>query len=277
MFRAAACALLACTLLPTPSAAQFRNDDVFSRSADDWCRDDGRRDRRDRDSHCVVRDETLTGLQSLDVDTGGNGGINVRGSNRSDIRLRYRIMAWARDDDDARDLVSRVSVSTANGRVRVDGPRNLRREGYTVAFEIEVPRTLTLRLNTHNGGIALDNVAGRTDAETVNGGLRLQSVAGDLRGRTVNGGVNVDLDGPRWDGVGLDLETVNGGVQMRVPENFSAQLQAETTNGGVNVGFPITVQGRLNDLRRRIDTTIGNGGPRVRVRTVNGGVRIERR
>lgn len=41
----------------------------------------------------------------------------------------------------------------------------------------------------------------------------------------------------------------------------------------MRIGFPITVQGRLD---RRIETDIGKGGPTVRVITTNGPVVIRR-
>ena len=44
-------------------------------------------------------------------------------------------------------------------------------------------------------------------------------------------------------------------------------------NGGLRIDFPITVQGELTS-RRGITTTLGSGGPPVRVRTTNGGVKI---
>ena len=126
-------------------------------------------------------------------------------------------------------------------------------------------------------GIDIQDVSGRTRFETVNGGVTLSNVSGDMRGRTVNGGLNVRLDGQRWEGAGLDVETTNGGVRMSMPEGYNAELTAETSNGGLVVDFPITVQGRIAGVNHRISTTLGSGGPRLQVRTVNGGVTIARR
>jgi DUF4097 and DUF4098 domain-containing protein YvlB len=109
----------------------------------------------------------------------------------------------------------------------------------------------------------------------VNGGIRLRDVGGDMHGRTVNGGITADLSGARWDGAGLDLETTNGGVKLRLPRDYSAELEAGTTNGGLRIGFPIVVQGNLTRLTRNIVTTLGSGGPRLRLRTVNGAVTID--
>jgi DUF4097 and DUF4098 domain-containing protein YvlB len=63
-------------------------------------------------------------------------------------------------------------------------------------------------------------------------------------------------------------------VSVKAPDNYSAHLIAETVNGGVSVGFPITVQGKINN--NRIDTNIGQGGATLQFQTVNGGVSIHR-
>jgi len=57
-------------------------------------------------------------------------------------------------------------------------------------------------------------VRGRIDAHTVNGGIVLGDVNGDIRGETVNGGVRAELTSEKWDGPGLELKTVNGGISI---------------------------------------------------------------
>jgi DUF4097 and DUF4098 domain-containing protein YvlB len=260
--------------LPAQGRRALRADS-FGLSADDWCRD---ADRGNRDaSSCDVREESLSGLGSLDVDPGGNGGIRVRGTSASTTRVRFRVVGHAGNDRDARELVESVRIETGAGRIRVSGPRTHDNEWWNVEVEIEAPRELPMTLTTRNGGIALERVSGRTRFDTTNGGVSLVDVSGDVRGRTVNGGVNIALDGSRWQGDGLDVETTNGGVRMELPAGYNAELHTETNNGGIDIDFPITVRGQLADLRRRIDTTIGSGGAPLRVRTVNGGVRIARR
>ena len=251
-------------------------DFSFGRSADDWCRD-VRNDQR-YESSCDVREQTLARVSLLDVDPGGNGGISVRGTSGGSTRVRFRIVGSARDERTARELMDAVRVSVEGGRIRAEGPESNGRDGWwNVQVEIETPRDTPLALSTRNGGIALDGVAGRTRFETSNGGVSLVNVSGDVQGRTANGGVRVVLDGTRWQGDGLNVETTNGGVHMALPAGYNAELHTETNNGGIDIDFPITVRGRVSDVRRRIDTTIGSGGAPLRVRTVNGGVRIERR
>lgn len=253
-----------------------RDFDSFGLSADDWCRQGDRNNGRYERS-CDVREETLRRVSLLDVDPGGNGGIRVRGTSGSTTRVRFRVVANARDERDARELVERVRIHTDGGRIRVEGPRTERDEWWNVEVEIETPRDTPLALTTRNGGIGLESVTGRTRFETTNGGVSLVDVAGDVQGRTVNGGVHIALEGSRWQGDGLNVETTNGGIQMVLPSGYNAELHTETDNGGISIDFPISVRGRLSDVRRRIDTTIGSGGAPLRVRTSNGGVRIASR
>jgi len=170
--------------------------------------------------------------------------------------------------------VSGVRIDTGGGRIRADGPDTNRDENWSVSFEINVPRTAMLTLNTNNGGISIEEFRGVAKFHARNGGVTLNNVGGDLRGETTNGGVTVDVTGDHWDGAGLDVETRNGGIRMTLPKGFSAQLEAGTTHGGISVDFPVTVQGRL---RGHLETTLGSGGPKLRAITTNGGVTIRQR
>ena len=259
------------TALAAAAFAQPRSQG-FGRAGSAWCNDGGN---GDRESFCEVREETIPGVNPLDVDAGRNGGIRVRGWDRGDVLVRARIVGYAETDAEARRVVSGVRLVTAGGSVRAEGPDGGRDAHWSVSFEIQVPRTALLTLNTHNGGISIEDFQGTAKFRAHNGGVSLNNVSGDIRGQTTNGGVNIDLTGDRWDGAGLDVETRNGGIRMTLPEHYSAALEAGTTNGGVKIDFPVTVQGMVS--RRRLSTTLGAGGATIRAITTNGGVTIRRR
>ena len=71
----------------------------------------------------------------------------------------------------------------------------------------------------------------------------------------------------------LDLNASNGCVTLAIPDGYNAQLETRTVNGGFRTDYPITITGELS-ARRGISTTLGAGGPPVRVRTTNGGLKI---
>ena len=268
---------LTAVLLTASSAllpAQGRRDNRDrSRSATQDDCNQGRYDRRYR--HCEVRESSLPGLNPIDIDAGQNGGIRIRGWDRSDVHVSARIQTYADSESAARGLAGGIRIDTSGNSVRAEGPaRTGDDESWSVSFEVDVPRAAMIALHAHNGGISISGFRGTAKFETRNGGVTLDEVAGDIRGTTTNGGVTVDLNGDHWDGAGLDVETTNGGVHLSVPANYSAALEAGTVNGRVSIDFPIAVQGTIS---RRLNTTLGSGGARLRVVTTNGGVSIRRR
>jgi len=248
----------------------------FGLSQEEWCRQDRRAD------FCEVREETLRNLSTIDVDARGNGGVFIRGWDRDDVQMRARVTVRDESPDEAAQTAKQVTISTTGGRIRADGPRGSSRwrggdDGryWSVAYELQVPRKADIRVDATNGGIVIEDVRGRVDAQTVNGGIVLGGVNGDVRGKTVNGGVRAEIS-EHWDGPGLDLQTVNGGVVLSVPGGFSAELDARTSNGGISVDVPVTISGLINS-RRQLRGTLGSGGPRVTLSAVNGGISISRR
>src|SRR5438552_17610625 len=110
------CAVLAILLtsVPGPALAQARSQ-PSPRPANSGC-DDGWNDSR-RASFCEVREETVPGLNPLEIDGGQNGGIHIRGWDRNDVLVRAKIRSYADSAADARRIVSGVRLDTAGGRI----------------------------------------------------------------------------------------------------------------------------------------------------------------
>jgi DUF4097 and DUF4098 domain-containing protein YvlB len=132
-----------------------------------------------------------------------------------------------------------------------------------------------LDLNAHNGGIAISDVDGDIQFRTLNGGVRLERLSGDVKGKTVNGGLHVALTGNTWRGNQLDVQTTNGGINVSVPDGYSARFETSTVNGRVK--SDIAGANILKDQNSRTTSvTLGSGGPLVRLVTTNGGVNLTR-
>jgi hypothetical protein len=259
--------LMAITAVPLPASQG-------QAAGDDWCLSE-RNNNRDRESVCDVRQFTVVAAGTMTVNAEPNGGIQVDGGPRGDIQVLAKVVAQAETQARARQIADAVKVNAAPDSVSAVGPSGLdRREGWSVSYRLAVPTVSMLSLKTVNGGITVRDVDGQVEFRTVNGGVKLANLGGDVKGRTSNGGVDVDLDGPGWRGEGLDVETSNGGVHLRIPEHYSARLETSTVNGGMNIDFPLAVQGRVD---RQISATLGSGGAPIRVRTNNGGVKISKK
>ena len=267
----AAGALIA--LLAAGAQRLHAQDRTPEQSSAEWLRDCRGSDRDNQAVHCEVRSSTLAAVRELSVNARPNGGISVTGWDRPEIRVEARIQTRAPTDAEATSIGSAIRIETSGGNVSAEGPETRDRRGWSVSYEVFAPRQIDLDLESVNGGLRVQGVRGDMELNTTNGGISLEGAAGDVRAHTTNGGLHVELEGRSWSGAGLDLQTTNGGIDLAVPDNFSAHLIASTVHGAVDSDFPVTVQGRIG---RRIDAVLGNGGPTVELTTTNGGIRIRR-
>lgn len=264
---------LVCAALCLAASAGFAQADNSRYSL--ACRDQDNYGNDSRARHCEVKEQTLPATGgALNVDGMQNGGISVKGWERNDILVRYRIQTQATTQAEADNLASQIRVSTAGGQIRAEGPEQMNRAHWDVGYEIFVPRQSNLSLRTHNGGISISGVRGQIEFDATNGGVSLKQLGGNVKGETVNGGLSVELTGGTWDGEGLNVKTTNGGLSVSVPDNYSAHLDTGTVNGGFSVSPSIAEVARGT---RQLSLNLGSGGTNLRIYTTNGGVSIRRR
>jgi hypothetical protein len=144
----------------------------------------------------------------------------------------------------------------------------------SVDFLVKLPAGVRAELTSVNGTIRVVGASAEIIAETVNGGIDAATSIGPIRAETVNGDITVRMDALRGND-DLSFETVNGDVTAILPANFQGDVELETVNGRLYTDFPITVQGRFNP--RHMRATIGSSERSLKLATVNGSVRLEKR
>ena len=275
--------LLAAALVAAPAAlAQSQR----TLPDDDWCKED---DGYGRQEHaCEVR-EFVFPATALDLDPGQNGGVAVRVWDRADVLVRAKVYAQAETGAEARRLLSATRVTAGGGRVRASFPDGSRDGWASVSYEVFAPARTDLAVTTHNGGVSVKGIRGTIGVEAMNGGIALQEVGGTVKAHTVNGGISIALAGGTWQGDGLDAESTNGGISIRLPEDYSAELEVSTQMGRISAPdlsvrnathSSSSSESRTNGRRKdwsfgdEVRGTLGQGGPLVRAVTRNGGISI---
>lgn len=157
-----------------------------------------------------------------------------------------------------------------NGCAPGGGRTSTRDNDVRVNFTVHVPADIRFVAATVNGDVTADALEGDVQTSTVNGSIHVTS-NGLVKARTVNGSIDVALGRADWQG-DLAFQTVNGAITVYLPGDLHTELRAETVNGSINTDFPITLTGRI--ARNRIQGTIGDGGRSLRLKTVNGGIRL---
>jgi hypothetical protein len=141
-----------------------------------------------------------------------------------------------------------------------------------VEFRVRVPSGVRFAARTVNGGVSVRGLDADVEATTVNGGVRVET-NGRAVARTVNGSIDARL-GRAAGREPLSFETVNGRIEVELPDGASAEVDARTVNGSIDSDFPLEVRGRWS--RKRASGSIGSGGRTLELRTVNGSIRLRR-
>jgi len=141
-----------------------------------------------------------------------------------------------------------------------------------VNFTVRVPAGVRFAGHTVNGEVEAANLSGDVEAHSVNGSIRV-STSGSAEASTVNGSITASMGRAQWTDA-LEFHTVNGGITLNLPPNVSTEVRASTVNGDIETDFPLMVTGRLGP--RRVTGTIGSGGRRLALETVNGSIRLRK-
>jgi len=147
----------------------------------------------------------------------------------------------------------------------------------SVSGDVEVQgdnQSIRSRLNTVSGDIESDSLAGEINAESVSGDL--SAINGSFERamlNTVNG--EIVYRAALLDGGRMDVETVNGSVDIEYDGDVSARFDIETFNGSIRNCFgPDSVRTSRYAPGRELKFTEGDGSGRVTINTLNGSVRL---
>ncbi len=256
----------------------------------------------DVDEHSVDK-RSFSGVRELVVDN-VIGFIEVTGYNGSvlEAEIAKTLRAESPERADAARKEVKLDASQDGGKLRlfVDGPfrchcgdetsvnyRGWRHDGYQVTydFKLKVPHALKLDLRTINDGyIKVRDVAGDFEVRNVNGDIEMLDIAGSGSAVTVNGPVKIvfakNPAGP------CTFRSVNGNLDVRFPDNLSADVRMKTFHGGLYTDFaavglpaePLQPERRggrtIYRTNQYAGIRIGQGGPELRFSTLNGNVYI---
>lgn len=143
----------------------------------------------------------------------------------------------------------------------------------SVHFTVRLPKGVKVDAGTVNGALDVRGAGAEVVATTVNGRIDAATTHGPVTAHTVNGSIRVRMDELPADG-DLSYSTVNGSVTAELPAALDADVEMETVNGSLSSDFPLSVSGRITPKHLR--ATIGRGGRRIRLTTVNGSVELRK-
>lgn len=216
-----------------------------------------------------------------------SGPITVTGSARTSVYLSAVKSGGSAAQRERLKITIEARGNALSVRTRCDRWVRGCGEGVRVRYTLHVPRSTRLQCRSVNGPVTVSRVQGGVQASTVNGKISTNGTgsaplgvstvngkitarghSGPVETRSVNGPTRLELTRLAGDVV---LRTVSGSVQVKLPKNSGARVELSTVSGELVSQLPLQVSRRG---RRGLSGTLGQGGPRIRARTVSGSVTI---
>lgn len=184
------------------------------------------------------------------------------------------------------------------------------KNSHSIQVEIHMPRNADVNLETGDGSVETEALLGKVDVKTGDGHITLNGVKGDIHLRTGDGHIEAhDLDGNldantgdghmnvsgRFDSLNLKtgdgsinaqvlsgskivsgwtVHTGDGSIDLVVPSDLQANIDAKTNDGHISLGIPVTVEGSFNTSE--IHGKMNGGGQILSIQTGDGAIRLSK-
>ncbi len=149
---------------------------------------------------------------------------------------------------------------------------NVHNDNTRVNFTMHLPKNLRFSAISVNGGITAEDLGRFVHANSVNGSVRISTDAW-ADANSVNGAIHVRMGHAGWSGT-LKIATVNGSVELEMPDDLSSDVNFSSVNGRIDTAFPVSVSGGF--VGHTAKGTIGSGGRELVVSTVNGAITLRK-
>lgn len=224
---------------------------------------------------------SASGRKSLNLEN-VNGRIELNQSSDSGIVkiiARKEITVPKKDLDKPFDEI-KLKIDSSGSEIRIDSEIRAKNrvrffnfgslKSPRIDYEIFVPPGLQIVVSNVNGDVTSGRLASDVKIELVNGDVNIDNYTGLFESEVTNGEVSVEVDST----TGIDIETVNGSVDLTFGETVSGNLKVETTNGKI---FDENMS--LSNVKREkkyLKAEFGNApGPSISVSTVNGRITLK--
>jgi len=142
----------------------------------------------------------------------------------------------------------------------------------SVEYTLTVPRTARLdEIKLINGSLDVTGMSGEVNASCINGRLEAHDLSGRARLSTING--RLDARFGQLASNSVELNSVNGSVELTIPSDSKAELEADTVSGGINNDFGLHVN-HHNFVGHDLRGELGSGGAHISLKNVNGRIEI---
>ena len=201
-----------------------------------------------------------------------NGNVHVTSWSRNAVKVDA--IKRASSEDRLRAIEIKIDSDPDAIRIKTKYHQHYDNNPGGVEYTLSVPRGARLdKFDLVNGGLDADDLGGEINASSVNGRIKVRGLSGGVRLSVVNGRLEATfdrLDEPKT----ISLESVNGSIDLGLPPDASATLDASTVSGSIHNDFGMAVSGHF--VGHELHGKLGEGRAQVKLSDVNGTITIRR-
>ncbi len=214
-------------------------------------------------------------IEMLHIDI-HRGDIEVRPADGGEITISARKRGPKKEVEQVRleveETLSGLSI------LAIYPPRQRRDQPKTkvdIDVEIRLPPGVRFVGKTEVGDVVALGLSDPIEASSTQGDIRL-STSSYAEARTVNGRIEAHLGRADWRGT-MSFRTVNGSIEVALPSSSDAEISASSVNGKFQTDlFPVSVNRYGRRGPSTIRGTLGEGGRKLSMESVNGNLRLSR-
>ena len=175
---------------------------------------------------------------------------------------------------DTQSLNGKVKIHTGDGSVRaqaVSGDVDIDTGDGSVTVE---GAKGDIRLHTGDGHIDARDLDGKVDATSGDGHIKLEGRLDSLNVKTGDGSINARVQPGSKIASSWTIRTGDGSVDIVLPPDLQANIDASTNDGHISLGIPVTVEGTFSNSQ--IHGKMNGGGQLLTVHTGDGSIRLSK-
>jgi DUF4097 and DUF4098 domain-containing protein YvlB len=202
-----------------------------------------------------------------------NGAAHISAWDRNEVKVDA--VKRADDEDGLKSTEIRVNVHPDSIAISTEYRPQEHfyddRHHSSVEYTITVPRNARLdQVQLINGQLDVTGVLGEVRAQCINGKLVANGLTNRTKLSTVNGALEARFD--RMPGESIDLESVNGRMELTLPSDAKASFEATSVHGQISNEFGLHSSNHM--IGHDLHGTLGGGGTHIRLSNVNGSIEV---
>ena len=205
-----------------------------------------------------------------------NGAVHITGWDRNEVKVDA--VKYARTKERLDEVKIEVEAGSDYVSIRTHYPNHDHNfdggwnDPAGVEYTLSVPRNARLdEIKLINGPLDIHGVAAEVRASCINGRMIAEGLEGRVKLEAINGRMEARFE--RLADSPIVLSSVNGSIDLTLPSDAKAELEASTVSGGINDDFGLHVRHHRfvgHDLRGEL----GGGGTHIQLSNVNGRIEI---